>query len=48
MAAQNRELIREEQLRAAEELLERAAEIGRAYGISLEQMIEVLKLFYEE
>lgn len=48
VAAQNRELIREEQLRAAEELLERAAEIGRAYGISLEQMIEVLKLFYEE
>ena len=48
VAAQNREFIREEQLRAAEELLQKAAEIGRAHGISYEQMANILKLFYEE
>ncbi len=48
VAAQNREFIREEQLRAAEELLQKAAEIGRTHGISYEQMANILKLFYEE
>lgn len=48
VAAPNREFIREEQLRAAEELLQRVAEIGRAHGISYEQMAGILKLFYEE
>ena len=38
VAAQNREFIREEQLRIAEELLQRAAEIGRVHGISLERL----------
>ena len=32
----------------AEELLQKVAEIGRAHGISLEQMTNILKLFYEE
>ena len=36
------------QLRIAEELLQKVAEIGRAHGISLEQMTNILKLFYEE
>ncbi len=48
VAAQNREFIREEQLRIAEELLQRAAEIGRAHGISLERLTGILALFYEE
>lgn len=48
VAAQNREFIREEQLRIAEELLQKAAEIGRAHGISYEQMTNILRLFYEE
>lgn len=48
VAAQNKEFIREEQLRVAEELLQKAAEIGRAHGISYEQMTDILKLFYEE
>lgn len=48
VAAQNKEIIREEQLRVAEELLQKAAEIGRAHGISYEQMANILKLFYEE
>ncbi len=37
-----------EQLRIAEELLQEVAEIGRAHGISLGQMTNILKLFYEE
>lgn len=46
--AQNREFIREERLRAAEEKLQEAAEIGRAMDIPLDQLINILKLFYEE
>lgn len=48
VAAQNKEFIREEQLRVAEELLQKAAKIGRVYGIRYEQMTNILKLFYEE
>ncbi len=48
VAAQNNEFIREEQLRVAEELLQKAAEIGRAHGISYGQMTDILKLFYED
>lgn len=48
VASQNREFIQEEQLRIAEELLQKAAEIGRAHGIAYEQMANILKLFYEE
>ncbi len=48
VAAPNKELIQEEQLRVAEELLQKVAEIGRAHGISYEQMTNILKLFYEE
>lgn len=48
VASQNMEFIREEQLRAAEELLQKAARIGRTNGIGYEQMANILKLFYEE
>ena len=48
VAAQNREFIQEEQLRIAEELLQRAAEIGRAHGIGYEKMADILRLFYED
>lgn len=48
VAAQNKEFIREEQLRAAEELLQKVAEIGRAHGIRYEQMANILRMFYEE
>lgn len=48
VAAQNKEFIQEEQLRIAEELLQKVAEIGRAHGIGYEQMASILKLFYEE
>ena len=48
VASPNREFIREDQLRIAEELLQKTAEVGKAHGISYEQMSGILKLFYEE
>lgn len=48
VASQNQAFIQEEQLRIAEGLLQKAAEIGRAHGITYEQMTNILKLFYEE
>ena len=48
VAAQNRQFIQEEQLRIAEGLLEKVAEIGRSHGIEYQQMANILKLFYEE
>jgi GntR family transcriptional regulator len=48
VASQNKEFIQEEQLRIAEEHLQKVAEIGRAHGISLEQMTNILRMFYEE
>ena len=48
VAAQNKEFIQEEQLRIAEELLQKVAEIGRAHGSCYEQMANILRLFYEE
>ena len=48
VAAQNREFIREERLREAEGLLQRAAELGRSHGIPLEKLTGILTLFYEE
>ncbi|MEY8322820.1 GntR family transcriptional regulator [Lachnospiraceae bacterium 54-11] len=48
VASQNMDFIREEQLRTAEELLQKAAEIGRAHGIGYEKLAGILKMFYEE
>lgn len=48
VASQNREFIQEEQLRIAEELLQKAAQIGRTYGIAFESLANILKLYYEE
>lgn len=47
VASQNQEFIREEQLRMAEELLQKAAEIGRTHGIAYGQMADILKMFYD-
>ena len=44
--AQNREMLREEQLRQTEELLSAACEKARVCGISLEELTEILKLVY--
>ena len=48
VAPQNQEFIREERLREAEELLRRAAGLGRANSIPLERLAGILTLFYEE
>ena len=48
VAAQNTEFIQEEQLRKAEELLQRACDIARSHGISYEQLASILKMLYEE
>ena len=48
VAAQNKQFIQEEQLRIAEGLLQKVAEIGRSHGIDYQQMANILKLFYEE
>ncbi len=48
VAAQNRDFIREEQLRMAEEKLSEVARIGRENDISLERLVKILAMFYEE
>lgn len=48
VAAQNKEFYLEEQQRLAEEHLQQAADIGRASGIPVEQLVAVLRLFYQE
>ncbi len=48
VSAQNKDFYQEEQQRQAEEHLQIAAEIGRASGIPVEKLMELLKLFYEE
>lgn len=44
----NKDFMQEEQQRKAEEHLQAAADIGRANGISLEKLLELLTLFYQE
>lgn len=48
ISAGGKELFQEEQQRRAEEHLLQAAEIGRASGISLEKLKELLAMFYNE
>lgn len=48
VSALNKDFMQEEQQRKAEEHLQAAADIGRANGISLEKLLELLTLFYEE
>lgn len=44
----NADFYLEEQQRRAEEHLQQAAEIGRASGIPIEKLAELLRMFYEE
>jgi len=48
VASRNMELIREEQLRRAEEYLQSAVNVARASNITLDELIEILKLIYTE
>ena len=47
VSAHNKDFVQEEQQRRAEAHLNEAAEIGRTHGISVEKLIELLKIFYE-
>ena len=48
VAGRNMELLREEQLRRAEEYLQNAVNIARTSGITQSELIEILKLIYTE
>lgn len=48
VATRNREFIREENLRIIEQRLEQAAKLARENDLSLEELIKLLTLFYEE
>lgn len=48
VAAQNRDFLREEQLRIIEEKLEDVADIARTHHIELDSLIQILTLVYEE
>ena len=48
VAALNKDFVQEEQQRKAEEHLQAAADIGSTNGISLEKLLELLTLFYQE
>ncbi len=48
VSAKNKELFQEEQQRLAEEHLQAAAQIGRVSNISLEKLMELLALFYQD
>ncbi len=48
VAQQNMELVREERLRLAQEHLEAAVSVARSSAISLQELIELLQLIYED
>ena len=48
VAAQNRELLREAQLKKVEEALEKAAEEAKKAGLSKEELFEMLELTFTE
>lgn len=48
VAVQNRELLREQQLRVVEEKLAIAVAVARSTGISLNELQEILDLIYKE
>lgn len=48
VADTNQEIVREEQLKAIEENLEQAVEKAKVSNISLEEIIEMLQMLYEE
>lgn len=48
VAEKNMEFVREEQLRIVEDFLAKAVEGAKAGGIGLEEMLEIIKLIFEE
>ncbi|GLH65361.1 GntR family transcriptional regulator [Parageobacillus sp. G301] len=48
VAAQNKELLKENQLKMIEEKLTEAVEAGKSINLTMEEMQEILKVIYEE
>ena len=48
VARRNMEIIREERLRRVEELIREAAGEARSSGIALEELVEILRIYYQE
>ena len=48
VSEQNKEFIREENLRRIQETLEKAVELSKENNLSLEELTKLLKLLYEE
>lgn len=48
VASKNLEFIREEHLRMAEECLQKSVDIAKSSGITLEELMDILKTLYEE
>lgn len=48
VARRNMEIIREERLRRVEELLQEAAGEAKCSGIALEELTEILRIYYQE
>ena len=46
VAGKNLELIREEQLKNAEEQLQKAVDIAKSSGITFEELVDILKIIY--
>ena len=47
VSAKNKDFVQEEQQRRVEEFLQQAAETARTYGISIDILVELLRMFYE-
>jgi len=47
VSAQNKDFVKEEQQRRAEEYLQQAADIGRTYDIPVDTLVDMLKIFYQ-
>jgi len=48
IAAQNKELVKEAQMRIIEEKFTEAIEVSKYINLSLEDLIEILKVLFEE
>lgn len=47
VSARNKELIKEQQLKLAEESITKAVETAKSYGITKEELAEMLEIIYE-
>ena len=48
VAVSNHEILKEEQFRLVEEYLQKAVDIARGSGITMEEMADIIQMLYEE